>query len=64
MGDDTLAVLTPASRVFDYFRQQFAQIRRLSTRCVKRVMSLSPPASGREMNVFCEAEGQAHRLSF
>ncbi len=35
---------------------------RLSTRCVKRVMSLAT-SIGREMNVFCEAEGRkAHRL--
>ncbi len=67
MGDDTpFAVLSSQPRViYDYFRQQFAQATNPPTDPLreKHVMSLSTNI-GREMNVFSEAEGQAHRVSF
>lgn len=67
MGDDTpFAVLSGRPRViYDYFRQQFAQVTNPPIDPLREahVMSLAT-SIGREMNVFCEAEGQAHRLSF
>lgn len=67
MGDDTpFAVLSSQPRIiYDYFRQQFAQVTNPPIDPLREahVMSLATNI-GREMNVFCEAEGQAHRLSF
>lgn len=67
MGDDTpFAVLSSQPRlIYDYFRQQFAQVTNPPIDPLREahVMSLTTNI-GREMNVFCEAEGQAHRLSF
>lgn len=67
MGDDTpLAVLSAQPRsLYDYFRQQFAQVTNppLDPLRESHVMSLAT-CIGREMNVFCETEGQAHRVSF
>ncbi|HAJ3478080.1 TPA: glutamate synthase large subunit, partial [Escherichia coli] len=67
MGDDTpFAVLSSQPRIiYDYFRQQFAQVTNPPIDPLREahVMSLAT-SIGREMNVFCEAEGQAHRLSF
>ncbi|MCW7549843.1 glutamate synthase large subunit [Photorhabdus sp. APURE] len=67
MGDDTpFAVLSSRPRIiYDYFRQQFAQVTNPPIDPLREahVMSLTT-CIGREMNVFCEAEGQAHRLSF
>lgn len=67
MGDDTpFAVLSSQPRlIYDYFRQQFAQVTNPPIDPLREahVMSLST-SIGREMNVFCEAEGQAHRLNF
>ncbi|BEH73626.1 glutamate synthase large subunit [Edwardsiella tarda] len=67
MGDDTpFAVLSSRPRlIYDYFRQQFAQVTNPPIDPLREahVMSLST-SIGREMNVFCEAEGQAHRLNF
>ena len=67
MGDDTpFAVLSSQPRIiYDYFRQQFAQVTTPPIDPLREahVMSLAT-SIGREMNVFCEAEGQAHRLSF
>ncbi|OON39275.1 glutamate synthase large subunit [Izhakiella australiensis] len=67
MGDDTpFAVLSSRPRIiYDYFRQQFAQVTNppIDPLRENHVMSLST-SIGREMNVFCEAEGQAHRVTF
>ncbi|EEG84841.1 glutamate synthase central domain protein [Proteus penneri ATCC 35198] len=67
MGDDTpFAVLSQRPRlIYDYFRQKFAQVTNPPIDSLREahVMSLAT-CIGREMNVFCEAEGQAHRLSF
>lgn len=67
MGDDTpFAVLSSQPRIiYDYFRQQFAQVTNPPIDPLREahVMSLAT-SIGREMNVFCEAEAQAHRLSF
>lgn len=67
MGDDTpFAVLSQRPRIlYDYFRQSFAQVTNPPIDPLREahVMSLAT-CIGREMNVFCEAEGQAHRLSF
>ncbi|MFP1919842.1 glutamate synthase large subunit [Lonsdalea quercina] len=67
MGDDTpFAVLSSRPRiVYDYFRQQFAQVTNPPIDPLREahVMSLAT-CIGREMNVFSEAEGQAYRLSF
>ncbi|OSM97449.1 glutamate synthase large subunit [Lonsdalea populi] len=67
MGDDTpFAVLSSGPRiVYDYFRQQFAQVTNPPIDPLREahVMSLAT-CIGREMNVFSEAEGQAYRLSF
>lgn len=60
------AVLSSQPRIiYDYFRQQFAQVTNPPIDPLREahVMSLAT-SIGREMNVFCEAEGQAHRLSF
>ncbi|WP_163769890.1 glutamate synthase central domain-containing protein, partial [Proteus mirabilis] len=59
------AVLSARPRlIYDYFRQQFAQVTNPPVDPLREahVMSLAT-SIGREMNVFCEAEGQAHRLS-
>ena len=60
MGDDTpFAVLSSRPRiVYDYFRQQFAQVTNPPIDPLREahVMSLAT-SIGREMNVFCEAEG-------
>ncbi|WP_213990954.1 glutamate synthase large subunit [Sodalis sp. dw_96] len=67
MGDDTpFAVLSSRPRViYEYFRQQFAQVTNPPIDSLREahVMSLAT-CIGREMNVFCEAEGQAYRLAF
>lgn len=67
MGDDTpFAVLSQRPRlIYDYFRQKFAQVTNPPIDPLREahVMSLAT-CIGREMNVFSEAEGQAHRLSF
>lgn len=67
MGDDTpFAVLSSRPRIiYDYFRQKFAQVTNPPIDPLREahVMSLAT-CIGQEMNVFCEAEGQAHRLSF
>ncbi len=67
MGDDTpFAVLSSRPRIiYDYFRQQFAQVTNppIDPLRENHVMSLAT-SIGQEMNVFCEAEGQAHRVSF
>ncbi|QGX90384.1 glutamate synthase large subunit [Tatumella sp. TA1] len=67
MGDDTpFAVLSSRPRIiYDYFRQQFAQVTNppIDPLRENHVMSLAT-CIGQEMNVFCEAEGQAHRVSF
>ncbi|MDU6409617.1 MAG: glutamate synthase large subunit [Yersiniaceae bacterium] len=67
MGDDTpFAVLSSRPRlIYDYFRQQFAQVTNPPIDPLREahVMSLAT-SIGREMNVFFEAEGQSHRLSF
>ncbi|OIQ25208.1 glutamate synthase large subunit [uncultured Vibrio sp.] len=67
MGDDTpMAVLSSKSRlVTDYFRQKFAQVTNppIDPLREKHVMSLAT-SIGKEMNVFCETDGHAHRVSF
>ncbi|MCX8650256.1 glutamate synthase large subunit [Gilliamella sp. B2776] len=67
MGDDTpFAVLSGRPRlIYDYFRQKFAQVTNPPIDPLREahVMSLST-SIGREMNVFAEAEGQAHRVAF
>ncbi|OCG49295.1 glutamate synthase large subunit [Gilliamella sp. Choc5-1] len=67
MGDDTpFAVLSTRPRsIYDYFRQKFAQVTNppIDPLRESHVMSLST-SIGREMNVFAEAEGQAHRVAF
>lgn len=67
MGDDTpFAVLSSKPRlIYDYFRQKFAQVTNPPIDPLREahVMSLST-SIGREMNVFAEAEGQAHRVAF
>ncbi|MGL5729166.1 MAG: glutamate synthase large subunit, partial [Plesiomonas sp.] len=60
------AVLSTQSRgIYDYFRQQFAQVTNPPIDPLREahVMSLAT-SIGQEMNVFCEAEGQAHRVNF
>ncbi len=67
MGDDSPLPCSPASRVLFTTTSASSSRRsltRLSTRCVKRTSCRSPLRIGREMNVFCEAEGSNHRLSF
>ncbi|MCK6262415.1 glutamate synthase large subunit [Vibrio sp. ZSDE26] len=67
MGDDTpMAVLSSKERlVTDYFRQKFAQVTNppIDPLREKHVMSLAT-SIGQEMNVFCETDGHAHRVSF
>lgn len=67
MGDDApFAVLSSRPRlVYDYFRQKFAQVTNPPIDPLREahVMSLAT-SIGREMNVFAEAEGQAHRVAF
>ncbi|HHL32043.1 MAG TPA: glutamate synthase large subunit, partial [Oceanospirillales bacterium] len=64
MGDDTpLAVLSHKSRnLFDYFRQQFAQVTNpaIDSLREKSVMSLET-CFGREHNLFQETDGLAYR---
>ena len=67
MGDDTpMAVLSSQPRtLFDYFRQQFAQVTNppIDPLREKYVMSLGT-CIGREHNVFNETTGHADRISF
>ncbi|TKF23009.1 glutamate synthase large subunit [Vibrio genomosp. F6] len=67
MGDDTpMAVLSSKERlVTDYFRQKFAQVTNppIDPLREKHVMSLATSV-GQEMNVFCETDGHAYRVSF
>ncbi|WP_411907278.1 glutamate synthase central domain-containing protein, partial [Salmonella enterica] len=67
MGDDApFAVLSSQQRIiYDYFRQQLAQVTNPPIDPLREahVMSLATSIV-REMNVFCEAEGQSHRLIF
>ncbi|WP_284147545.1 glutamate synthase central domain-containing protein, partial [Escherichia coli] len=67
MGDDTpMAVLSSKERlVTDYFRQKFAQVTNppIDPLREKHVMSLAT-SIGQEMNVFCETDGHAHRVTF
>ncbi len=64
MGDDTpIAVLSKKSRnLFDYFRQQFAQVTNppIDSLREKSVMSLET-CFGREHNLFQETNGMAYR---
>ena len=67
MGDDTpMAVLSSKERLItDYFRQKFAQVTNppIDPLREKHVMSLATSV-GQEMNVFCETDGHAHRVTF
>ena len=67
MGDDTpMAVLSSQSRsLFDYFRQQFAQVTNppIDPLRERYVMSLAT-CIGREHNVFNETTGHADRITF
>lgn len=67
MGDDTpFAVLSKQERsLFDYFRQQFAQVTNPPIDPLREahVMSLAT-AIGREQNVFNETTGYAQRVQF
>ncbi|NMV06262.1 glutamate synthase central domain-containing protein, partial [Vibrio parahaemolyticus] len=67
MGDDTpMAVLSSKERlVTDYFRQKFAQVTNapIDPLREKHVMSLAT-SIGQEINVFCETDGHAHRVTF
>ncbi|EMV9316171.1 glutamate synthase large subunit [Vibrio vulnificus] len=67
MGDDTpMAVLSSKERlVTDYFRQKFAQVTNppIDPLREQHVMSLAT-SIGQEMNVFCETDGHAHRVTF
>ncbi|WP_299685417.1 glutamate synthase large subunit [uncultured Vibrio sp.] len=67
MGDDTpMAVLSSKERLItDYFRQKFAQVTNppIDPLREKRVMSLAT-SIGKEMNVFCETDGHAYRVTF
>ncbi|HIF9512963.1 TPA: glutamate synthase large subunit [Photobacterium damselae] len=67
MGDDTpMAVLSSQQRpITDYFRQMFAQVTNppIDPLRENHVMSLAT-SIGREMNVFCETDGHAARVSF
>ncbi|MDA9556786.1 glutamate synthase large subunit [Vibrio sp.] len=67
MGDDTpMAVLSQKERlVTDYFRQKFAQVTNppIDPLREKHVMSLASSV-GKEMNVFCETDGHANRVTF
>ncbi len=65
MGDDTpIAVLSRQSRpVYDYFRQQFAQVTNppIDSLRERSAMSLET-LIGREHNIFQETSTQAHRV--
>ncbi|PSU31938.1 glutamate synthase large subunit [Photobacterium lutimaris] len=67
MGDDApMAVLSSRERaVTDYFRQMFAQVTNppIDPLREKHVMSLAT-CIGREINVFCETDSHAYRVSF
>jgi len=67
MGDDTpMAVMSSNQRnVYDYFRQQFAQVTNppIDSLRENHVMSLAT-CIGREQNVFAETSGYAHRVLF
>ncbi|MGB3724156.1 MAG: glutamate synthase large subunit [Glaciecola sp.] len=67
MGDDTpMAVMSSKQRtVYDYFRQQFAQVTNppIDSLRENHVMSLAT-CIGREQNVFNETSGYAHRVLF
>ncbi|QJR80099.1 glutamate synthase large subunit [Alteromonas pelagimontana] len=67
MGDDTpMAVLSSKHRtIFDYFRQQFAQVTNppIDPLRESHVMSLAT-CIGREQNVFSETSGYADRVLF
>ncbi|GLT18499.1 glutamate synthase large subunit [Vibrio zhanjiangensis] len=67
MGDDTpMAVLSSKECLLtDYFRQKFAQVTNppIDPLREKHVMSLATSV-GQEMNVFCETDGHAHRVTF
>ncbi|WP_395340602.1 glutamate synthase large subunit [Ningiella sp. W23] len=67
MGDDTpMAVMSSKLRtVYDYFRQQFAQVTNppIDSLRENHVMSLAT-CIGREQNVFNETSGYAHRVLF
>ncbi|MGF1741066.1 glutamate synthase large subunit [Vibrio profundum] len=67
MGDDTpMAVLSSKERLLtDYFRQKFAQVTNppIDPLREKHVMSLATSV-GQEMNVFCETDGHANRVTF
>ncbi|MEZ8732370.1 glutamate synthase large subunit [Vibrio splendidus] len=67
MGDDTpMAVLSSKERLItDYFRQKFAQVTNppIDPLREKHVMSLAT-SIGQEMNVFCETDGHAYRVTF
>jgi len=66
MGDDTpMAVLSQKQRnLFDYFRQQFAQVTNPPIDPLREavVMSLGTQV-GREMNIFAETEDHAKRIN-
>lgn len=51
--------------ISDYFRQKFAQVTNppIDPLREKHVMSLAT-SIGQEMNVFCETDGHAHRVTF
>ena len=67
MGDDTpVAVLSTKPRlIYDYFRQQFAQVTNPPIDPIRErhVMSLAT-CIGREQNMFNETSGYAHRVLF
>jgi glutamate synthase (NADPH/NADH) large chain len=67
MGDDTpMAVLSTKTRsIYDYFRQQFAQVTNppIDPLRENHVMSLAT-CIGREMDVFSETSGYADRVLF
>jgi glutamate synthase (NADPH/NADH) large chain len=65
MGDDTpIAVLSRRSRpVYDYFRQQFAQVTNPAIDSLREVSAMSlETLIGREHNIFQETSTQAHRV--
>lgn len=67
MGDDILFVVffSQSRIIYDYFRQQFVQVINSLIDSLREAYVMSFVISiGREMNVFCEVEGQAYRLSF
>ena len=65
MGDDTpIAVLSRQPRpVYDYFRQQFAQVTNPAIDPLREVSAMSlETLFGREHNIFQETSTQAHRV--